>query len=99
MMSSIPVIVPARREPRPAPFRHSAYCGLVHADAPKHAAHPLSSCGNEIHGGAYAPDYSVEMSASREFSIALKALQVGALYTFSADGSQRILAVLTEHRK
>ena len=99
MMSSIPVIVTARREPRPALFRHSAFCGLAHAGAPKHVDRQRSSCGNEIHGGAFAPDCLVEMSASREFSIALKALQVGALYTFSVDGSQRTLAVLTEHRK
>jgi hypothetical protein len=37
------------------------------------------------------------MSASREFSIALKALQVGALYTVSAYGSQRGPAVFTGH--
>jgi hypothetical protein len=99
MNSSIPVIVPARLEPHLAQFRHSAFCGLAHAGAPKHVDRLRSSCGNEIHGGACAPDCLVEMSASREFSIALKALQVGALYTFSVEGSQRTLEVLTEHTR
>jgi hypothetical protein len=71
MNSSIPVIVPARLEPHPAQFRHSAFYGLAHAGAPKHVDRLRSSCGNEIHGGACAPDCLVEMSASREFSIAL----------------------------
>ena len=75
-------------------FTHSVSCAHERGGALELDVHPRSSCGIGNHGVACAPDCSVEMSASREFSIAFKGFAIRrAVYELSGWKSTRVRGV------